>query len=223
MSGAPQFPTPDWYGAQPLRPGGSAHKAGLSLEQRIEALERGALGRPGPGVTDGSIVVADSTAQGNAVWVDPGYQVISERAARVTSGIGTTSFGIGQDGLLYFGATAGVTRCYVYIDPAAWGTDGVTVKMRGWAQTETNPTDSTLTLTLFRITAAGAGGTISTSSQVAGIDCTCAPNLATTLYTTDESEAVTITTAGQYLVNFAHNNNPGQAMSYGYTLMGKRA
>jgi hypothetical protein len=71
MSGAPQFPTPGWYGAQPLRPGGSTHKAGLSLEQRIEALERGALGRPGPGVSDGSVPVADDAARGGAAFRHP--------------------------------------------------------------------------------------------------------------------------------------------------------
>lgn len=72
MSGAPQFPIPSYVGAQPLRPGGAAHKAGLSLEQRIEALERGALGRPGPGVVDGCTITSDIASQGRAKWVPTG-------------------------------------------------------------------------------------------------------------------------------------------------------
>ena len=71
MSGAPQFPTPDWYGAQPLRPGGAAHKAGPTMEQRLEALERGEMGRPGPGVVDGCVVTSSAAAQGGAKWQGP--------------------------------------------------------------------------------------------------------------------------------------------------------
>lgn len=68
--GGPQFPIPGWVGAQPLRPGASASRAGLSLEQRVAALEAGALGRPGPGVNDGARFVADDSAQGNGLWTD---------------------------------------------------------------------------------------------------------------------------------------------------------
>jgi hypothetical protein len=63
----PQFPDP--MGRRELvNPGATAHKAGLSLEDRVKALEQGAAGRPGPGVVDGSLLVADAASTGRAKW-----------------------------------------------------------------------------------------------------------------------------------------------------------
>lgn len=65
--GGPQFP--DVLGVrEAVRPGATTHKAGLSVEQRLQALEQGALGRPGPGVTAGSLVFSDSTRHGGVIW-----------------------------------------------------------------------------------------------------------------------------------------------------------
>jgi hypothetical protein len=63
----PQFPDP--MGRRELvNPGATAHKAGLSLEDRVKALEQGAAGRPGPGVVDGSVLTADAAATGRSKW-----------------------------------------------------------------------------------------------------------------------------------------------------------
>jgi hypothetical protein len=63
----PQFPDP-LNRRELVNPGATAHKAGLSLEDRVKALEQGALGRPGPGVVAGSVPVADTAATGNTRW-----------------------------------------------------------------------------------------------------------------------------------------------------------
>lgn len=99
MSGAPQFPIPSWVGAQPLRPGGAAHKAGPTLEQRIEALERGALGRPGPGVVDGCTITSDIASQGGAKWGVRARHVLAAQAQSFASGLTTTSQVIGPGAL----------------------------------------------------------------------------------------------------------------------------
>lgn len=56
---------------QPLEPGALQHVAGLSLEQRVAELERGALGRPGPGVSNGSFITSDTTQTGGVKWAGP--------------------------------------------------------------------------------------------------------------------------------------------------------
>lgn len=125
MSGAPQFPTPGWVGAQPLRPGASAHKAGLSLEQRIAALENGAASRPGPGVVDGSVPVADAAAQGGLTWDAPiigGYYASTSRNTAASSGwialpnsIFDTAIAAERtlSGSSHFNTTTGVFTCPV--------------------------------------------------------------------------------------------------------------
>jgi len=65
--GEPVFPDPLGV-REVVRPGATAHKAGLDVVRRLQALEQGALGRPGPGVVDGSVPVASAAAQGRAVW-----------------------------------------------------------------------------------------------------------------------------------------------------------
>ena len=67
----PQFP--DVLGVrEPVRPGATVHKAGLSVEQQVQALTQGALSIPGPGVTDGSVPVADTASRGRAKWLAAG-------------------------------------------------------------------------------------------------------------------------------------------------------
>jgi hypothetical protein len=222
MSGAPQFPTPDWYGAQPLRPGGSAHKAGLSLEQRIEALERGALGRPGPGVSDGWISEASTASQGGAAWVQRAtYRQIDTAVGR-GSGMGTSSVYAPRDGTVVFAATAGSARSLFYInipDHATAATPSFKAKLRAWVLTEADPTDSTVTATLYRATSIGATGTLSGTSSI-GTASVTGVNAATTMYTGESSE-LTISTSGWYMVGFAHNVNPATTLSYGYSVLAK--
>lgn len=63
----PQFPDP--LGRRELnRPGATSHKAGLALEERVKALEAGAAGRPGPGVSNGSVITSDTTQTGGVKW-----------------------------------------------------------------------------------------------------------------------------------------------------------
>jgi len=64
---APQFPDPLGV-REVVRPGATAHKAGLDLVRRVAALEQGALGRPGPGVPNGSGIISDTTQTGGARW-----------------------------------------------------------------------------------------------------------------------------------------------------------
>lgn len=63
----PQFPDPLGV-REAVRPGATVHKAGLSVEQQVQALTQGALSIPGPGVTDGSIPIADTASRGRTKW-----------------------------------------------------------------------------------------------------------------------------------------------------------
>jgi hypothetical protein len=81
----PQFPDPT--GARELlRPGATAHKAGLSIEERVKALEMGAAGRPGPGVSNGSVITSDTTQTGGVKWQRPPAASIYTAGYTVTTG-----------------------------------------------------------------------------------------------------------------------------------------
>jgi hypothetical protein len=67
----PVFPDPIGR-RELLNPGAVAHKAGLSLEERVKALEQAALSRPGPGITEGSVPVTDFAGVGNVQWLETG-------------------------------------------------------------------------------------------------------------------------------------------------------
>jgi hypothetical protein len=89
MSGsAPQFPDP--LGSREVyRPGAVAHKAGRDVVRRVESLEIGALGIPGPGVTNGSLPYADDTAHGNTTWKlphAPTWSTIAQQSGRLGGG-----------------------------------------------------------------------------------------------------------------------------------------
>lgn len=68
MTSRPQFPHDPLGLRKPLQPGALTHVAGLTLEERIAELERGALGRPGPGVSDGSVITSDTSQTGGVAW-----------------------------------------------------------------------------------------------------------------------------------------------------------
>lgn len=85
--GGPQFPDP--FGIrQPLRPGATTHRAGLTLEQRIQALEQGALGRPGAVIANTAIPITNSAAFGRVNWI--AYNPTVTVDARSTTGTATT-------------------------------------------------------------------------------------------------------------------------------------
>lgn len=216
----PQFPDPLGM-REVVRPGATASKAGPDMLQRVAALEQGALGRPGPEIANGCTITSDTSQTGGVKWKPGPFEVISERSGRYAAGIGTTGFVIGAAEAISYLATSGSSCSTFWIDPADWGTTGATVKLRVWCQTETDPTDSNLDATLYRLTGIGAAGTISSSTgivSVTGFGVTAANSQ----YSGVSAEA-TITTAGRYFVLFAHNVNPAQAMTWGYTLMAKAA
>ena len=170
---------------------------------------------------DGYGFFSDTSQPGGVAWQAMPYHVISQRSTRYPSGIGTTSFVIGYALAANYLATSGSATAMFYLDPADWGPGGVSLKLYGWAQSETDPTDSTLTVALARVTAVGAAGTISSttgSTPSAAFSVTFANALFG-----GASSAATVTTAGYYIVYFVHNVNPAQAMSYGYSLVGRAA
>lgn len=57
-----------------IRPGSTAHKAGPDALRRLQNLEQGAAGRPGPGVANGSVLTSDITQPGGARWDRRGSQ-----------------------------------------------------------------------------------------------------------------------------------------------------
>jgi hypothetical protein len=62
--------------------------------RRLQALEQGAAGRPGPGVADGSVTTSDTTQTGGVRWgVDRGSEVAAPTTA--TSNFSTGSLAAG--------------------------------------------------------------------------------------------------------------------------------
>jgi hypothetical protein len=146
------------------------------------------------------------------------YRMLHQNSNRTAAGLGTTAFYLGTAGP-YYATVAGVLTGVFYFDPADVDTANQTLKVKldAWAFTETNPTDSTLTVTLVQVTAIAAGGKISTVGSAIAT-ATLAPNAATTAYQAESAEADFGATAGYYIVQFAHSVDPAQAMTYGYTV-----
>lgn len=220
----PRFPDP--FGRRELlEPGATASGGGLSLEQRVAALEMGASARPGPNVADGSVKTADSGTVGKEVWRAPPLHLVHSIVRRNTfAGItGATNFFLTLTGLA-FGSTAGSTSAIFYLDPDDVTKAGVLefqVFLRAWVITETNPTDSTLTIALNQVTGVGAGGTIA-SIGADVVSCTMTPNAATTAYAAESSFAA-VSSAGFYVVRFNHTVDPAQSMSYAYSVHARAA
>ena len=159
----------------------------------------------------------------NRTFVTGLPSVISHRSSRVAAAISTTLSVIGQGDVMVAMSAAGANAAAIYIDPSDWGANGVRLKLRGWAATETDPTDSTLTIRLRQIGTISAGGVATHNVVGAGVTVTTTPNAANTLYGPAASSEITVTTAGWYIVDFQHSVNPAQVMTYGYTLMGRPA
>lgn len=203
-------------------------EAGLLIPKSILTAKGQLLGHDGSdpvaipaAAGNGYVATSDNSQSGGVKWQPRWMQVLSERSGRNGVGIGTTAFGLLAQGPSYY-TTAGSVNMAFYIDPADWSTNGVIVKLRAWCRTETAPTASNLDVALARVTAFGITGTISTISSVATVPSIPVTATANTNFSGVSPEA-TLTTAGWYLVNFVHNVNPAQAMSWGYTLMAKAA
>ena len=119
MSGsAPQFPDPLGF-REVDRPGATAHKAGMDLVRRVAALEQGALGRPGPGVADGSVPTANASQAGGVAWKNPFAEfptVVDSRAANAVLTTTTTQIISGLGSCIDYNAAGGVGGL-VYIAP----------------------------------------------------------------------------------------------------------
>lgn len=218
MSGSPQFPDP--LGAREVyRPGATQHKAGPDLPRKVLALEQGALGRPGPGVANGSVPTSVSSQTGGVEWLGPQWTLLDVNTAR-GSGFGTSSIFMPRDGTGQIGSTAGVIRAMIYLDPAELDPSSnlsMVLKLRAWCATETDPTDSTLTASLVEVTGLGATGTISSVGSNL-MSASLSPTAATTRYVAESGE-YTLASAGYYAVRFVHSVNPAQTISYGYRLL----
>lgn len=217
MSGAPQFPTPGWVGAQPLRPGASAHKAGLSLEQRIAALENGAASRPGPGVVDGSIPIADATAQGGLTWSETDnyqrrllYQAHGFKFG--STGVGTTYI-LGSDSSTSVAsplstATTLYTIPILRLDDADHAVAGKTLKLTLDCSIGVNATAPGVNITFALLPIASIGGAANALSFTYGT------SLATTTFTTPTasqhafaSTTIDFPADGPHVIGVAFANN----------------
>jgi hypothetical protein len=90
MSGEPHFP--DLLGRRELlRPGATQHKAGPTIEERIAALERGAISRPPKGTANGCVNTSDNTQTSGVKWVRESFV---GRSTQTTTG-STGSLGNG--------------------------------------------------------------------------------------------------------------------------------
>lgn len=196
------------------------------LAGQVDRVEKGLLTKitkPPTGTPNGAVLAADDTQPGLVAWTPQPFQVISERATRASSSLGTTAFVIGNGGAAHYYGTAGAAATAFYLDPADWGPNGVVMRLRCWCQTEIDPTDSTLQAQVGRITSVGATGTIGGAATVTTLsDVSMSVTAANTQYM-DIGVDTTVTTAGYLFVVFVHGTNPLQAMSYGYTLMGRAA
>jgi hypothetical protein len=71
----------------------------MDLVRRVAALEQGALGRPGPGVSNGSVITSDTSQAGGAKWASRARHVLVATGQTFASGLTTTSQVVGPGAL----------------------------------------------------------------------------------------------------------------------------
>lgn len=171
---------------------------------------------------DGYGLISDTSQTGGVAWELRGaYRSIDTNVGR-GAGAGTSIVYLPRDRTVVFFSAAGSAGALFYInvpDHATTTTPSFKAKLRAWVLTEADPTDSNVTVTLFRATSIGATGTLSGSSTI-GTATVSGVNAATSLYT-GESSDLTISTSGWYFVGFQHSSTPGTTLTYGYTLLAK--
>lgn len=86
----PSFPDP-LNQRELVNPGATANKAGLTLEERVKALEQGALSIPGPGIATGAVPTRYSAGIGNIAWRG-GTQVFTATGSISAGGAHTVTF-----------------------------------------------------------------------------------------------------------------------------------
>lgn len=166
MSGAPQFP--DRLGIRrPLEPGALASLAGPSLEERIANLERGALGRPGPGVSDGSVITSDTSQVGGVKWGARSRRTLAAQACAFVGGSLTTTAQVITDaGVLR--ATSGCGDAVLFRYTASEWTVGGVVATFGLDSTFSNNATApgqTVQCQLYVVTGlAGGAGSVAISA-----------------------------------------------------------
>lgn len=165
-----------------------------------------------------SLLTSDGT---DAVWQSAPFQVVSKGTARYGGGIGTTSFVVWHGGLLYYTSVGSVNAAF-WINPADWGPNGVQLRLRAWCITEAAPTASNLDVSVVSVDAT-SGGTITAATSIIAAASMGVTATANTRFSAVSSPDVTLSTAGLYVPWFTHNVDPAQAVTYGYTLLGRAA
>lgn len=147
-----------------------------------------------------------------------GWRVIRSNSAEHGPGVGTAAFCVTPSGVdnLYSHAALAVA---VWVDPADFGGTQAILKARGWCITEADPTDSTLTFAIAETPSVEDAIFLTTYTLATGSFPVTAAN---SMYKGETAE-YTLTAAKWLVVYFYHSVNPGQAMTWGYTLLGRAA
>jgi hypothetical protein len=165
MSGsAPQFPDPLGV-REVVRPGATAHKAGLDLVRRVAALEQGALGRPGPGVAAGSTVISDTTQAGGVGWKQPPPLLVANASGSLAA-TGAGTFWLSADMTASWdGGTPRIVGANIFSMKRSdlvkhKGGTGASVRMSGTILTNGTAYTGTVTLRLYEITSSNGGSAV---------------------------------------------------------------
>lgn len=212
----PKFPDP--LGVREIvQPGATSHKAGMDIPRRVDAIERGALSAPGPGVTDGSVPMALSSAQGNATWSATDnfqrrllYQAHGFKFGSTGSG---TTYILGSDSSTSVAsplstATTLYTVPILRLDDADYAVSGKTLKLVLDCSIGVNATAPGVTITFALLPISAIAGAANALSFTYGSP------LATTTFTTPTasqhafgSTTIDFPVDGPYVIGVAFANN----------------